>query len=70
MLGSAPFDWQLADSYFVVAHFHYVIVGGILFCLFAAFYYWFPKVTGRMYSEPLGKCTSGSSSSAFTSPST
>ena len=55
MLGSAPFDWQLGSSYFVVAHFHYVIVGGILFTVFAAFYYWFPKVTGRMYSETLAK---------------
>jgi len=55
MLASAPLDWQLGGSYFVVAHFHYVIVGGILFCLFAAFYYWFPKMSGRMYLERLGK---------------
>jgi cytochrome c oxidase subunit 1 len=55
MLASAPFDWQLSLSYFVVAHFHYVIVGGILFALFAAFYYWYPKVTGRMLNETLGK---------------
>src|SRR5712671_3533960 len=55
MLGCAPFDWQLGNSYFVVAHFHYVIVGGILFTLFGAFYYWFPKMSGRMYSETLGK---------------
>src|SRR5207244_4893170 len=55
MLGAAPFDWQLGNSYFVVAHFHYVIVGGILFTLFAAFYYWFPKMSGRMLSERLGK---------------
>jgi cytochrome c oxidase subunit I len=55
MLGVAPFNWQLHNSYFVVAHFHYVIVGGILFALFAAFYYWFPKITGRMMSEELGK---------------
>ena len=55
MLGAAPFDWQLGNSYFVVAHFHYVIVGGILFAIFGAFYYWFPKVTGRMYSEPLAR---------------
>src|ERR1700729_150431 len=55
MLASAPFDWQLSLSYFVVAHFHYVIVGGILFALFAAFYYWYPKMTGRMLSERLGK---------------
>ena len=53
MLGASPFDWQLGNSYFVVAHFHYVIVGGILFALFGAFYYWFPKMTGRMYSETL-----------------
>jgi cytochrome c oxidase subunit I len=55
MLGSAPFDWQLSLSYFVVAHFHYMIVGGILFAVFAAFYYWYPKITGRMMSERLGK---------------
>ena len=55
MLGCAPFDWQLGNSYFVVAHFHYVIVGGILFTTFAAFYYWFPKMSGKMYSETLGK---------------
>jgi cytochrome c oxidase subunit I len=55
MLAAAPFNWQLTGSYFVVAHFHYVIVGGILFALFGAFYYWFPKMTGRMYNETLGK---------------
>jgi len=55
MLAVAPFDWQLNNSYFVVAHFHYVIVGGILFSLFAAFYYWYPKMTGRMMSERLSK---------------
>ena len=55
MLAVAPFDWQLGNSYFVVAHFHYVIVGGILFMLFSAFYYWYPKMTGRMLSEKLGK---------------
>jgi cytochrome c oxidase subunit 1 len=55
MLASAPFDWQLSLSYFVVAHFHYVIVGGILLAVFAAFYYWYPKMTGRMLNEPLGK---------------
>ena len=52
---AAPFDWQLSLSYFVVAHFHYVIVGGILFALFGAFYYWYPKVTGRMLDETLGQ---------------
>src|SRR6516225_8722119 len=54
MLAAAPFDWQLGNSYFVVAHFHYVIVGGILFGLFAAFYYWFPKMSGHLYNEKLG----------------
>jgi cytochrome c oxidase subunit I len=52
-LAVAPFDWQLGNSYYVVAHFHYVIVGGILVTIFAAFYYWFPKATGKMYSEKL-----------------
>ena len=55
MLSVAPFDWQLGNSYFVVAHFHYVIVGGIIFSLFGAFYYWFPKMSGKMYNEKLGK---------------
>jgi cytochrome c oxidase subunit I len=55
MLSAAPFDWQLGNSYFVVAHFHYVIVGAILFTTFGAFYYWFPKISGKMYSESLGK---------------
>jgi cytochrome c oxidase subunit I len=55
MLAAAPFNWQLTASYFVVAHFHYVIVGAILFTVFGAFYYWFPKMTGRMYNEGLGK---------------
>jgi cytochrome c oxidase subunit I len=55
MLAASPFDWQLANSYFVVAHFHYVIAGAILFTVFGAFYYWYPKVSGRMYSETLAK---------------
>jgi cytochrome c oxidase subunit I len=55
MLSAAPFTWHLGNSYFVVAHFHYVIVGAILFATFGAFYYWFPKVSGRMYNETLGK---------------
>jgi len=55
MLSAAPFTWHLANSYFVVAHFHYVIVGGILFATFGAFYYWFPKMSGEMYNENLGK---------------
>jgi cytochrome c oxidase subunit I len=55
MLSAAPFDWQLGNSYFVVAHFHYVLVGAILTALFGAFYYWYPKITGRMMNETLGK---------------
>ena len=55
MLAAAPLDWQLTDSYFVVAHFHYTLLGGMLFTLFGGFYYWFPKATGRMLSETLGK---------------
>jgi cytochrome c oxidase subunit 1 len=55
MLAAAPFDWQLTASYFVVAHFHYVIVGAIIFALFGAFYYWYPKMSGKMYNETLGQ---------------
>jgi cytochrome c oxidase subunit 1 len=55
MLSVAPFNWQLSGSAFVVAHFHYVIVGGILFALFGGFYYWFPKMSGRMYDETLAR---------------
>ncbi|HEX4576095.1 MAG TPA: cbb3-type cytochrome c oxidase subunit I, partial [Edaphobacter sp.] len=55
MLSAAPFNWQLSASYFVIAHFHYVLVGAIVTALFGAFYYWYPKVTGRMMSETLGK---------------
>src|SRR5215470_7555518 len=55
MLSVAPFDWQLTDSYFVVAHFHFVLIGALLFTIFAAIYYWLPKVTGRMLSERLGR---------------
>lgn len=55
MLSIAPVDYQYRDSYFVVAHFHYVLVSGSLFTIFAAVYYWLPKWTGRMYSETLGK---------------
>src|SRR5262245_41816092 len=54
MLGVAPFNWQLHDSYFVVAHFHYTLVGGFLFAIFAGIYYWYPKAVGRMLSRRLG----------------
>jgi cytochrome c oxidase subunit 1 len=55
MLSVAPWNWQLHNSYFVIAHFHYILVGAIVFNIFAAGYYWYPKVTGRMMSETLGK---------------
>jgi cytochrome c oxidase subunit I len=50
-----PVDWQLNETYFVVAHLHFVLVGGSVFTIFAAIYYWFPKITGRMLDERLGK---------------
>jgi cytochrome c oxidase subunit I len=50
-----PVDWQVNDTYFVVAHFHYTIIGGSVFPLLATIYYWFPKMTGRMLNERLGK---------------
>jgi len=55
MLASVPFNWQAHDSYFVVAHLHYVLIGGMVFPLFGAFYYWAPHLTGRMMSERIGK---------------
>jgi cytochrome c oxidase subunit I+III len=55
MLASVPLDLQTHDTYFVVAHLHYVLLGGAVFPLFGAFYYWFPKMTGRMMSERLGR---------------
>ena len=55
MLGAAPFDFQLSDSYFVVGHFHWVLIGGTLFGTFAGIHYWYPKMTGRMLSERLAR---------------
>jgi len=49
-----PVDYQLHDTYFIVAHIHYVLFGGSVFAIFAGAYYWFPKITGRLYSEALG----------------
>jgi len=54
-LGAVPIDIHTSDTYFVVAHIHYVLLGGSLFTIFAGIYYWFPKMTGRMYDERLGK---------------
>jgi cytochrome c oxidase subunit I len=55
ILAVAPFDWQLHDSYFLVAHFHFTLTGGLVFGLFAGIYYWYPKAIGRMTSKRLGK---------------
>ncbi len=55
MHASVPIDLQQTDSYFVVAHFHYVLFGGVMFAILGSFYYWWPKVTGRMLNEKLGK---------------
>lgn len=57
MLGTIPVDIQVTDTYFVVAHIHYVFVGGSVFTIFAGVHYWFPKMTGRMYNERLGQWT-------------
>ena len=62
-----PVDWQLTDTYFVVAHFHYTAFGGAAFAMVAALYYWFPKMSGRMLSESArARSRSGCSSSAST----
>jgi cytochrome c oxidase subunit I+III len=55
MVAVLPFDWQVTDSYFVVAHFHYVLNGAVVFPIFGALYFWLPKMTGRMLDERLGK---------------
>src|SRR6059058_4512783 len=55
ILSSPALDFHLSDSYFVVAHFHYVVFGTVVFAMFAGFYFWWPKFTGRMLNETLGK---------------
>jgi cytochrome c oxidase subunit I len=55
MLGAVPIDIHVSQTYFIVAHIHYVLFGGSVFTIFAGIYYWFPKMTGRMYNETLGK---------------
>ena len=55
MLAMIPLTIHVSDTYFIVAHIHYVLFGGSLFTIFAGVYYWFPKMTGRMYDERLGK---------------
>jgi cytochrome c oxidase subunit 1/cytochrome c oxidase subunit I+III len=52
---AAPIDWQVTDTYYLVAHFHYVAVGGVAFAMLGATYHWFPKMTGRLLSEKLGR---------------
>src|SRR5690606_16829980 len=59
MVAVIPFDWQAHDSYFIVAHLHYVLIGGVLFPVFAALYYWFPLVNGHRLSERWGRWIAG-----------
>jgi heme/copper-type cytochrome/quinol oxidase subunit 1 len=55
MIASPPIDFAVNDTYFIVSHFHYIMVGGLLFGMFAGFFFWFPKITGRLLSERLGR---------------
>ncbi|MFP5375210.1 MAG: cytochrome c oxidase subunit I, partial [Acidimicrobiia bacterium] len=57
MVAAVPFDWQAHDSFFVVAHFHYVLIGGVVFPIFGALHHWFPKMTGRVPSERVGRAS-------------
>src|SRR5687767_2834057 len=55
MLGMVPLDIHMSDTYFIVAHIHFVLFGGSVFTIMAGIYHWFPKMTGRMYDERLGR---------------
>lgn len=55
MVAAVPFDLQAHDSYFVVAHLHYVLIGGVVLPIFAGIYYWFPSFSGRLLDERLGR---------------
>ena len=67
MLAAVPLNTQVHDTFFVVAHLHYVLIGGAVFPLFGAFYYWFPKITGRMLERAArARGCSACSSSAST----
>jgi cytochrome c oxidase subunit 1 len=55
MIASPPIDFAVNDTYFIVSHFHYIMVGGLLFGMFAGFYFWFPKMTGKLLSERIGR---------------
>ena len=55
ILASPPLDFAVSDSYFVVAHFHYVLFGTVVFCMFGGFYFWWPKLTGKILNSTLGK---------------
>jgi cytochrome c oxidase subunit 1/cytochrome c oxidase subunit I+III len=57
MLAAVPLDSEVHDTYFVVAHFHYVLIGGVLFPLLGALFFWFPKITGRMLDERIGQAS-------------
>ncbi|GAE75617.1 cytochrome c oxidase polypeptide I [Cutibacterium acnes JCM 18918] len=69
MLASPPMDFNVSDTYFVVAHFHYVLFGTVVFAMFAGFYYWWPKITGTCLTRPGARSTSGLCSSVSTPPS-
>lgn len=65
MIAIVPFDWQVHDTYFIVAHFHYVLIGGAVFPIMAGMYYWIPKITGRMLLPSLGKLSFAASFVGF-----